>query len=647
MRKRFSLHRISSRIIIATSGVIVIIVIAVIILVTFQMNKLIESAERRELESIYREMRGELKSDEKLATALAFAVALQPSTAGLFADRNREALLREYLPVFNKMEEAYAVRQFQFHTAPARSFLRLHKPEKFSDDLSSFRHTVVLSNTEGKPVSGLEVGVAGLGIRGVVPVRSGNSQVGTVEFGLSFGKPFLEEFKKRYSVRQVELAFYLVSKDSGEFREFARTYGGDAFLQSDELKSIVSNDRGESESIEHGSAEQSEGILVKNISVPGGERALYAASVHDFSGKAIGVMEVSMDRDFYLAQLASSRIFLSLTGVIAVSIGIIISLFIGSGISRPIEAAVTRVRDIAEGEGDLTRRLSEDAKDETGELARWINRFIERIHTIVKEISLDTNMILSSANELTTESAKLTEQMSTTSDRAGSIASAATEMDHSFHTISRSIEDMRNSLEEIYRQSSAAASVAQEGDEKADQTSRLMVELEKEAKEVDIVTEAIMTITNQTNLLALNASIEAAGAGESGKGFAVVASEVKELAARASLSSEEIKGRVKAIQRSSENAGAAMTEIIDVIKEVNKINAEIAHSMSEYASKTREITASIQQSSTASEETARNIEEISGATQAGKQSADQLENLSNRLNELANNLNKIVRQFKV
>ncbi len=655
--RHLSFRRINSRIILAMSGVVASVVIVVILLATFQINQLIRGAEERELESIFREMNGELKNNEKFATSLANAVALQPSTRQLFAQRDRAALLREYLPVYKKMQKDYAVRQFQFHTAPARSFLRLHKPEKFSDDLSSFRHTVVLANTSGQPVTGLEVGVAGLGIRGVVPMFYQGKQTGTVEFGLSFGKPFLEEFKKRYSVRDVELAFYLATKDylhkngtdntvsekTEEFKTFASTYEGSPLLTGEELLLLVNESSGNEKETENPSANE----IANNVETIRNNRAVFGAPIHDFSGKAIGVIEISMDRSFYLRQLNSFRLFLLITGILAAIAGVIISLYTGRSISHPIYAVITRIRDIAEGEGDLTQRLNENSDDEMGELATWINRFIEKIYAIVKEITFDTSMILSSAKELTGASVQLTERMAGIAERAESISSTATQMDQSFHMISNSMEEMRLSLDEVSQQSMHASEIAHIGDTTSDKTNQIMADLEKKAKEIDNVSESIKSITGQTNLLALNASIEAAGAGEAGKGFAVVANEVKELAGKTSQSSEEIREEVSGIQKSARKALFAISEITGIVKEIDQINNKIAGSMAQYTDRVHEVTDSIQQASMAAKDAARNIEEITGATQECKASAGQLEQLAVQLNSLSDNLNRIVNRFKI
>src|SRR5690606_20921882 len=129
------------------------------------------------------------------------------------------------VPAFQALKKDYAVDQLQFHTPPATSFYRVHMPGKSGDDLSSFRHTVVETNPTRKPIQGLEKGVAGLGIRGVVPVYHQDSHIGSVEIGMTFGQPFFDEFKNRYGV---DVALRLA--DGEDFKTFASTYGDDSLL---------------------------------------------------------------------------------------------------------------------------------------------------------------------------------------------------------------------------------------------------------------------------------------------------------------------------------------------------------------------------------------------------------------------------------
>lgn len=178
----------------------------------------VEQAEERELKKLFESATVELESEGRLANALSSIVANIDYFSRLFAEGEREQLANELVPTFKVMKEQFYARQFQYHTPPATSFLRLHKPEKFGDDLSSFRQTVVETNQLKKNIMGLERGVAGLGVRGISPVFSDGQHIGSVEFGMSFGQPFFENFKQKYDV---DISLYI--KDDGGFKKFAST----------------------------------------------------------------------------------------------------------------------------------------------------------------------------------------------------------------------------------------------------------------------------------------------------------------------------------------------------------------------------------------------------------------------------------------
>jgi methyl-accepting chemotaxis protein len=335
----------------------------------------------------------------------------------------------------------------------------------------------------------------------------------------------------------------------------------------------------------------------------------------------------------------------SVFGSIAVST--IMSWLIIRSITGPLSAVVARIKDIAEGEGDLTRRIEIDSKDETGELAEWINVFIAKVHDIVRLIADNTEQVLRSATDLTGASQNLsagTEQMS---NQSATIATASTQMSQNFQVISSAVEEMSISVGEVARKASEASSVATEAKVTAGHTDAVIKELGKNADQIGTVIESIVNIASQTNLLALNASIEAAGAGDAGRGFAVVASEVKELARQAGTASEDIKNRIGAIQKSAVNSVDAIGQITNIISRVTDISGSIASAVEEQSITAKEISNNVSQSTIASNDVAANVGGISQAAKDGAVSAAQVSQLAKSLEDLSNSLKKIVNQFKI
>lgn len=334
-----------------------------------------------------------------------------------------------------------------------------------------------------------------------------------------------------------------------------------------------------------------------------------------------------------------------LLGAIAIAIGV--TLIMNRGVAQPIATAVSRIQDIAQGEGDLTKRLEVNSKDEVGDLAAWLNRFIEKIHDIVKEIAQNTDQVLVAAKKTTESSQSLSAGTEEMSVQSTSIASASTQMSQNIQVISSSVEEMSTSVAEVARKTSEAANVAGEADRTAIEASRTISELGDSATEIGKVIETIVNIANQTNLLALNASIEAAGAGEAGRGFAVVASEVKELARQSAVASEDIKGRIHAIQSNTRKAVDAIGSITEVIAQVNNISAAIASAVEEQSITSKEIARNVEQSAQAAGDVTRNIAGVSTAANDGAREAQSVAGLAHDLNQLADRLSGIVRQFKI
>jgi len=187
--------KISTRLYLGFGGILILTLALIVPLALSKIADINQVAEQRELAGLFESAKAELASEGRLAEALSGLVANLEPAQRLFAAGDREGLAQIMVPVFEKLKADFAVRQFQFHTPPATSFLRVHKPTKFGDDLSGFRATVLATNREKQRVFGLEKGVDGLGIRGLSPVFYQGKHIGSVEFGMSFGQPFFEQFK--------------------------------------------------------------------------------------------------------------------------------------------------------------------------------------------------------------------------------------------------------------------------------------------------------------------------------------------------------------------------------------------------------------------------------------------------------------------
>ena len=216
-----------------------------------------------------------------------------------------------------------------------------------------------------------------------------------------------------------------------------------------------------------------------------------------------------------------------------VIIGSIAILFwvISNYIAKPLVAMVDRLKDIAQGEGDLTQRLAVNSNDEISELAKWFNSFLEKLQGIIAEVGDTTQDLTNNAGTLADTSQSMNSSAAKTSQQATMVAEAANDVSDNAQAAATGVDEMGISIKEIARSANDAAMVATSAVEVANKTNATVEKLGASSVDIGKIIAVITSIAEQT-LLALNATIEAARAGDSGKGFAVVANEVKELAKR-------------------------------------------------------------------------------------------------------------------
>ena len=635
------LSHLSIRLRVVGGFCVLLILAAAVILpaVNYYLKELIQSAETRELKVHYEELQGRIDAEQRLATAMAMLVASQPHIQELLKQQNREMLNAEFEDAFSELASNFGLRQFQFHTPPATSWLRIHRPEKFGDDLSSFRQTVVETNRRQQPVSGVEKGVAGLGIRGIVPMMVEGRHWGSVEFGFSLGDSVFEQFKT-----DTGLDISLALKENNRLELFSATLGDNLVVSTTQLDSALNNDP-----------------QTSTITLDEKPYALYSQALQDFSGERIGVMTLFMDRSEYVNRYEQALFQLTMIILGFLVLGGLVAILISQSVVKPLRRVQSAMKDISSGEGDLTQRLPEEGRNELTEIAQEFNHFIGQIEQLIKHLMRSVASVSSSGSHLFDVSDHTLELTNRQRQETTEIATA--------------MNEMAATAVEVSKSASGSATVTQQADEQAvigrnvvdeaitaiyaladDVASMVTVikEVENSSDQIHSILDVIRDIADQTNLLALNAAIEAARAGDQGRGFAVVADEVRALAHRTQKSTTEVNEMIDSLKEGTNRTVA----VIEQSKEQSELTVAkatragealqaITQAMDEIRDMTAQIAAASEEQTQVSETISESVTRISvGSDETSEGASDILNSIATIGTELSQ-LMGVIRRFKV
>lgn len=601
---------------------------------------------------------------------IARTVAEMPTIQDNLQFQSREDLLTITAPLFTGLKEIIDLNVFHFHLPPATSFLRLQKPEKYGDDLSSFRKTVVQVNTNMEPAVGLEVGNAGLSVRAVVPVKYlGRKHAGSVEFGAPLNDKVFNDIKKS---QKIDLS--LIVPDGSAYKYQAKTHEL-PLLESD--YSLL-NDVMASEDV----------VIVRNLI---GEKEYMAAyvSLKDFSGKSVGVLSIVKDITTMLSAVQKTAFNSIVTGLIALILiqGFVYFLFVKL-IDKPIKEFTTTLEKASSGDLSVETDLSNVSEvncseimgcgeqncsmygksgycweeagsaasniqcpkiltgefascseckavfraavtDEFSELSAYMHSFIGNVRRLVGDIHTNSNNLNLSSDNLAQLSSKIDTGSTDSADRAEGVAAASEEMSSNMASVAAATEEatanvnvMTTATEEIsatvgeiQQATMTAKNITGDAVRQASDITEKVDALGSAAVDIGKVTETITDISGQTNLLALNATIEAARAGDAGKGFAVVANEIKDLAKQTAEATGEIKERIEGIQTSTDVTVTGIKKISEIITEIDSIVSNIAVSLDEQSATMTELATNIVQAGEGIGEVSENVAQSSTVSQ--------------------------------
>ncbi len=549
---------------------------------------------------------------------------------------DRDFLLNIYSPIIKALNEADPDNPIRVHVhvPPAVSFLRLWKPEKHSDDLSSFRSAVVEVLKKGTFIKGLEAGRSGIAIRGIAPIRDEMGDiVGSIEVMSGIEKLIEKNASKfgqdaaLFRLKKKDISTFQAGKarDSGQFAQFFTT---DSRL----TERLVSEE-----------------LLTASMREPvvkmEGKTLLIATPLKNYDGSIAGVYVTFTDMTPFFHVQHQTLMRSALIGLLSfLAISLVVWVLFKSVLLVPLNQSLSALRKISDG--DLTINLPEKNQDEMGRLAASINRMAYHLRNLIEEMNIQASEVENASVRLKDTSNFSASNAHEAKKQADQIAKISIQNEESMSSLAAANNEITATVKEIAQSSLLTVDMVTQIGNQVSVASQTIMKLHQHFKRIEEVMHFIQEISEQTNLLALNATIEAARAGEAGKGFAVVAGEVKQLAQQTGEAANKIVSTIQDLKTIVDESVQSVTEVNELVEPVKDISQEVSSSMHQNSEAANEISRRSKEIADSTSNSVRQIEGLSKAISAVAESAKMTYETSEALAGLADKLNKAIAKFR-
>ena len=637
------------------TGIIVISLLLISIASVFILSKIAaieETVIRNKMDYLHTFLQLEIGTKKQIGLTNAISIANNSSLAESLATNNRTLaidILSKISSDFKENTQFHNVK-LHMHTKDIKSFVRAWKPDKYGDDLSSFRHTIIQMRKTQKPFVSFEAGRVGLVLRGLAPIKKEGEYLGSLEFiqGINSVAKAFEKKKMHFLLLMNEALTSIATKAKesqsiGNYR-LSQKYVNTEFLQA--AKKIDFD------------------ALLKNKQLTDGKYYFTFEYVKDFSGKNVGIFLIGEQNSIVYQAVSAAKqiVYGSIINmvIIVIILSIMIYVMLNYSLLSRLSLLHKSIHKVTE-EKDLTIKSHLSGNDEISQIGRAFDQMMETFKHLINEI-------INSGDKLTEESDALAVIAIQCSDSLSEQEIKTTEIAQAIEQIDAAVSDVANNISNTSATAGKTSSKTQEGrnllqdtissiqalSSQIETSTEVIHQLNSNSEKINSVVDTIKGIAEQTNLLALNAAIEAARAGEHGRGFAVVADEVRTLAGRTQESTEEINQMIIQLQTDTNQAVAVMNEsaerVENVVQQAMKTGSAldiITESIEQINRQSMDIASATTQQSYVLNSINQNIVQINKMV---KQSADgsKLVTVSvKQLAELSHNLNKITSKFAI